>query len=400
MRMRLPLLLLAVLVLPVTALAKPITLKFPRFQVPPHSDREVCSFIKVPLREPFDASATLIVNVGGDKQFVSHHFLLYAYTGSDIAAFPAKGVIADSKACLDFGPSDRSARALLANSQVERKLDALPRGVAQQIVPTGDSVGIIMNTHWINSSDKPKNALVKIKIKPAKRGSVRRYLKPIFEVVANGFIDVAPGEVETVNWSWGPGQLNLGGNILGGGTVPAGPACVYSITSHTHKRGLSFNIDLVRKDGTRTPLLETLDYADPVEIDYTGLGRVPKPILMQVGDRLEYRCKHDNGVTTPVRLGCEEEPGKAPGKSVLAGGFVGGLSTDGAAKRCATPGPSPSECPASDPAYPGRSFTGNCVPANLVFGFTSEDDMCIMPGAYFEPNLDAPGNECDVKLLR
>jgi hypothetical protein len=50
-----------------------------------------------------------------------------------------------------------------------------------------------------------------------------------------------------------------------------------------------------------------------------------------------------------------------------------------------------------DPDRPTRSLTGNCVPANLVFGFLSEDDMCILPGYYYDANPDAPaGKECEL----
>jgi Copper type II ascorbate-dependent monooxygenase, C-terminal domain len=407
MRMRRPVLVLALglLALPVVAGArgKTLTLKFPRFEVPPHSDREVCTFIKLPMRKAYDAASTLIANLGGDQTFVSHHFLMWQYTGADMAGFPAKGQVVDGKACLDFGPSDRNSRLLLANSQVKKKFDQLLPGLAQRIEPTAaaagapaDSVGLILNTHWINGSDRPHRASVKIRVRPAKSGTVRRYLKPIFGVTANGFIDVGPGEVKTVGWSWGPGVPDFGAAFLGGATPPTGPACVYSLTTHTHKRGKLFEVNLVRKSGERTPLLETLDYSDPTQVDYNGVGRTPPPFLVSPGDVVEYKCTHDNGVTTPMRLGCEEEPGKTPGQVV-----VKVLPrTDGAAKTCKTEGPDATECPATDPAYPGRTFTGNCVPANLVFGFTSNDDMCIMPGAYFDPNPDAPaGSECDLSLL-
>ena len=53
------------------------------------------------------------------------------------------------------------------------------------------------------------------------------------------------------------------------------------------------------------------------------------------------------------------------------------------------------ECPPTDAAYPGRTFTGNCVQARIVFGFTSEDEMCILPGYYYDADMTAPpGAEC------
>ena len=77
-----------------------------------------------------------------------------------------------------------------------------------------------------------------------------------------------------------------------------------------------------------------------------------------------------------------------PGVDAATALFTG-HGTTGAAKRCETD----ADCPATDPAYPGRSFTGKCVPANLVFGFTSDDDMCIMPGAWYPANA---AGSCDL----
>src|SRR5712692_8931431 len=101
---------LGVLVAPPVASArhaKPINLKFPRFTVPPRSDREVCTFVKLRRSDAFDAAGTLIVNHGNKKDFTSHHFLLYAYSGTQLDAFAQfQGKIVDSKACLDIGPLD------------------------------------------------------------------------------------------------------------------------------------------------------------------------------------------------------------------------------------------------------------------------------------------------------
>jgi hypothetical protein len=399
-----PLAVLALLALadPLPAAAgRTIKLKFPRFDVPARSDREVCTFVRLPLKRPYDASGTLIVNIGGAESFTSHHLLAYAYTGNDMEGFPADGVVVESSACLDFGPADRNSRVLLATSQTPKRLDRLPRGLAQRITPTvaGDgrsTLGIVLNSHWINGSDRSRSASVKVKLLPAKRGTVRRYLKPIFEPVACGLIAVPPGEERTVGFSWAPGRPDLGALFFGGAPPPPGPACVEQITSHTHKRGKRFTIELVRAGGQRTKLLENLDYSDPPQATFDGQHGNPAPIFVTPKDRLEYACVHDNGMTNAPRLGCEEVPGEAPGQAVIAR-FP---ATDGAAKRCAQEGPAPAECPGTDPAFPGRSFTGNCVKANLVFGFTSDDEMCIMPGAYFDANPDAPpGRECDLTLL-
>jgi hypothetical protein len=385
----------ALAVAPPAHARRTVSLRFPKFEVPPRSDREVCTFVALPTDKPFDIEATRIVNVGLRRDFTTHHFLLWAYQGKDLASFPPEGQIVDGKACLDFGPTDTNQRALIAGSQSPKLTTTRLKGTAQQIKPTVDAsgrsrIGLILNSHWINSSDRPQKASVKIKLMAAKKHTVRQYLLPLFDVIANGFIFVPPHQVKEETWTWRPGGFDVPFG-LGGGVVPDGPACVVGITSHMHKRGKLFTVNLMDGDQAHEPaLLETDSYSDPPQVDF-----VPQPMLVTKEQGLRYTCKHDNGVTTDVKLGCEEKPGVAPGVSVITAIFSGD-PTAGAAKRCSAVGPAPSECPATDPKYPGRTFTGNCVEANLVFGFTSDDDMCILPGAFYPAN--AQGN-CDLSGL-
>jgi hypothetical protein len=79
-----------------------------------------------------------------------------------------------------------------------------------------------------------------------------------------------------------------------------------------------------------------------------------------------------------VRLGCEETPGVPPGKSILDSFAGGGDPYEGASKWCRTD---------ADCAGFG---TGRCVPANLVFGELADDDMCILPGLFYECPATGP----------
>ena len=375
----------ALAVTPAAHARRTIKLKVPRFVVPPRSDREVCTFVRLPMRKTFDLGGSVIANVGNNSTFTSHHFLIWVYNGTDLNAFPPKGQLVDSKACLDFGPTDTNRRTLIGGSQQPFLQVRLPEGLGQQIEPTvsGDqrAAGIILNSHWINGSNAPQRAAVKIKLMAAPKHSVRQYVLPLFDVVANGFIDVPPGQKTSVHWDWRPKGLDFGGS-LGGGAFPKGPACVTSLTSHMHKRGTLFTIEFLDgstvvgcgPQGTATCLTAT-DYADPPQIPFDP------PLLVNVGQGLRYTCTHANGADgRPIKMGCEEQPGVPPGVSAFTALFSH-RGVSGAAKRCETD---------ADCAGFG---TGKCVPANLVFGFTSDDDMCIMPGAWYPVN--AAGN-CDL----
>ena len=393
---------------PPAAAKRTIRMRVPSFVVQPHTDREVCTFVPVPMKEQFNFQKSVVVNVGGDKHFTTHHFLAWVYTGTSVDGFPKRGEIVDSKACLDFGP-DPNARTLIAGAQAVKLVTTFGEGLAQQLTPTASGsgkqvLGIILNSHWINSGDKPKRAAVKLTLVAAKPHTVRRFVLPIFEVTANAYIGVAPGQQSSEHCYWGPGSAKFGqGTSIGGGSVPDknATACVVGITSHMHKRGVLFTVDLVKSTPTRpvntlcfTPpneevlsadLLRTTQYTDPPQVSLMGNGG---GMAIHPGEFLRYTCTHDNtgaDAQRPVKMGCEVTPGVAPGASifslVLKGLTFDEATRQAAARRCS-----------SDADCAGFG-TGKCVPANLAFGFTSDDDMCIMPGGYYD--ADASGN-CDV----
>src|SRR5262245_51476575 len=381
---------------PLAEAKRSYTVKVPTFEVPAGKNREICVFVPIRSKDPLDLGeiriANRIADHGKSGVFATHHLIVYAYHGPLDAV--TAGEVKDDTACLNFGRGRPSDLSIVATSQGVNSRWVTPTGTALKLAPETDPagkpvVGLVLNSHWINGDSKPRRARAKVTLITRKSKEVVRELKPIFEVVANGFIDVPPGQVRKVGWDWGPGRLNLGGFLGGSGYPEGNGACVTMLIGHTHKRGTLFTADLVDTAGNRSRLYEQTDYADPRARLYSP------PIYITSGQRIAYECTHDNAAHP--RLGCEEQPGVAPGESVLdAVAKSRSLANpSGAAKLCTTEGPNPTECPPTDPAYPDHTYTGNCVQANLVFGFTSEDDMCILPGYYYDPNPDAaPGQEC------
>ena len=384
--------LLAVLVL----LASPafagrkIKLHVPPYDVPPNSDREICTFVRLPVHKPLDLGGTIIDNRPVSEHSTSHHFIIYSYNGADMDELAAKfeGKVVDSKACLDFAPKDPSSLHFIGGAQTPYQHQSFGRGLALQLSPaptvagapkSAKAIGLVLNSHWINSTSETQHVSVTVTLEPPKH-KVKKHLAPIFEVLANGFLDVAPGQVHKTGGAWGPGSTDIGVSF-GGVASPKGPACVTMITGHMHRRGKLFTVDYVHPAGTDR-LYSNEAYSDPPQRLF------PKPMLVSPGETLKYECTHDNGVTTDVKMGCEETAGVVPGRSIVeqfVGGHVSGSSISGAAKRCATD---------ADCAGFG---TGRCVQANLVFGFTSDDDMCILPGYYYDAKTAGrPGHECDL----
>ncbi len=378
--------------------ARTLHVRFPRVSIPPGANTELCVLVRIPRTTSFDLGSWTIRHHGTGSTYGPLHFLVYAYTGDHLAAFgDARGQIVASRGCLDLGPPDRDQRQLIASGASPRNRGALLRGVALALDPVPDApggapagLGLVLDLEWVNSSTKARNASASLTLERARPKDVHRRAHFIFSRGAEETLLVPPGERGSSEVgqpayvaTWGPG--------LPGG--PTGAACVVSLSGHLHKRGRFLGVDLI--DGSGVVENPTGGPANPFEpgrthyfaaLDYTDSGELhPIPArLVPEGHALHHACWADNGATTAVRLGCEEQAGVVPG------------AVGTPAKPCGVATPASPDCPASDPGYPSRTFTGACVAANLVAGPTPDDEVCILTGAYFDAVAGAQsGAECD-----
>jgi hypothetical protein len=191
---------------------------------------------------------------------------------------------------------------------------------------------------------------------------------------------------------WGTGV------VTDGAGPPAGDACVMWLTGHMHKRGIYFSVDHEGADGTvQNPAGGPVDPYDPLRgshlfaaVDFTDPGAfgISRPFPLPAGEKLRYGCRYANGTSNPMRLGCAE--------SAAPPGRPAGEAMGGPAKPCRIAIANSPECPVTDPAYPDRTFTTECRPANLVAGPTPDDEVCALAGFYYDA---APGGGCDVSRL-
>src|SRR5262249_2542362 len=153
------------------------------------------------------------------------------------------GEVKDSTACLNFGSGKPSDLSIVATSQGVHSRWVMPQGTALKLTPDDSGgkpvVGLVLNSHWSNGDSVSHCARARSTLMTKKPKDVKRELKPIFEVVANAFIEVPPGQTKTVGYRWAPGNAGLGqyGSFLGGTAAPDGPACVTMLVGHMHKRG-------------------------------------------------------------------------------------------------------------------------------------------------------------------
>ena len=422
-------LLLALLYIPILAHAKsrPIRLRSPRLVVPARGETELWTAFRIPRDTPLDIAGFVVKNRGANATVASHHARVYAGASESVTVSGRRLLHRWSGSFGHYGEA-----MLIGGAQSAEKKLLLDPGLAlrvQPVVPPGrrskrKEVWVFLDSHWINGSNADRGVHVELTLILAPPHTVKRTLQPIFEVAANVGLSVAPHTIRSTEDSttsvnavlaglnaaplvdaWGPG-VNV--DLLRASSaqetpMPSGPVCLYYLTAHMHKRGRLFGVDFIESDGPvrngapestpenpfepgRHHLFVSRLWEDPADYFFRP-GRLISP-----GQRIHYACWEDNGVTTRVRYSCGVAGGTAPGATLLAQS----LFSDYPPSSCSQPQENSSEC-ASESAVGGP----DCVEANLTFGQgAADDEMCILPGAYYEPNFGAPaGHECDLALL-
>jgi hypothetical protein len=191
-----------------------ITIRMPAFDVPPHSNRETCTFVPVPSREPVNVIDVIFTNLAAKGSFVTHHAIAYVYVDDLAPLGDIERKVVDDPICVTFGGGGAGKLQTLALAQGRKARFPTPSGTAFRLTPGTlangkQALGLIINAHWINATDKVKRARAKVKLKLAKDSDVKRHLKPIFEAVAAAMIKVPPGRTRTAEYRWAPGNPGL-----------------------------------------------------------------------------------------------------------------------------------------------------------------------------------------------
>ena len=357
-----------------------LKLRFPSLSIPARTNPEACALVRVATTAPFDVASIEIRHRGVGGRFAVQHFLVHLYTGEQLGEFEAaRGRVVPSRGCLDLGPSDRDRRQLIASGTLAHSRSTFPPGVALRLTPVPDTpggppagLGFTLDGEWVNGTPRTRRASALVVLRRARPKKVTRIALPFADRSAEAGLLVTPGEVASTealaagrDAAWGPGR-------------PGGPdtgACVLMVTGQMHKRGRFLGVDLIGADGTlENPAGGAPNPFEPGRshlfgaLDWTDEGALVRlhPLVLDMGQALHYACWDDNGAMRVPRLGCEEMSGVPPGQ-------VGAP-----AKPCTDD----TQCPPTDSAYPGRTFTGVCRPANLVAGPTPEDEVCRLDGIY------------------
>jgi hypothetical protein len=369
-----------------------VKLKVGPFPIEAKRDREICKAVRVPGVGGLEiVSAQARSRISNRGETGSHHLAVYAYNGADGAAFP--DTLTDDPGCNGFGPDDfYSPRVFVAGSGGETRRGnwsvttiAWP-GDLTQVVPesagTTDAI-IVVNSHYFNNAGKTGKGIVKLKLKLRPLTPGKRVLRQIVHVDASRDIFVPPGATGSVTDTFqADGAPNPNSE---GGTNPPGDVCLFTVSTHMHKRGTLFTIGW-EQDETETPLLAWPDDLHPG----TGFRPGPQRGLLKAYTaengfpRIRYRCEYANGTDgVEVKRGCEEEAGVTPGISWAEGELLGMSALETHATPC---GLDAVNCDGAA-----------CVDANLVFGPLSDDDMCVLTAFVYDPIPGVADDEaCDL----
>ena len=369
-----------------------VKLKVGPFPIEAKRDREICQAIRVPGVGGLEiVSAEVRSRISNRGDTGSHHLVVYGYNGADVAAFP--DALTDDPGCNGFGPDDfYSHRVFVAGSGGETRRGnwsvttiAWPGDLTQVVPATAgtNDVIIVVNSHYFNNAPKTAKGLVKVKLKLRPLAPGKRVLRQVVHVDASRDIFVPPGATGSVTSTFqADGAPNLNSE---GGTNPPGDVCLFTVSTHMHKRGTLFTIDW-EQDETATQLLAWADYLHAGTVIRPGPQRgLLKAYTAENGfPRIRYRCDYANGTNgVEMKYGCEEESGVTPGISWAEGETLGISSLETHATPC---GKDAVNCNGAA-----------CVDANLVFGPLSDDDMCVLTAFVYDPLAGVPDDQaCDL----
>jgi hypothetical protein len=372
-----------------------VKLKVGPFPIEAKRDREICQAIRIAGIGGMEiVSAESRSRLSNRADTGSHHLVVYGYQGADAGAFPDD--LTDDPGCNGFGPADfYSQRVFVAGSGGETRRGNWTvttigwPGDLTQVVPatagTDDAV-FVVNSHYFNDAEKAAKGIVKVKLKLRPLTPGKRVLRQVVHIDASRDIFVPPGGTGSVTSTFqADGAVNPNSE---GGTNPTGDVCLFTVSTHMHKRGALFTLDWEQNDAS-TRLLAWPDYVHPGTVIRPGTSRgLLKAYTAESGfPRIRYACDYANGTAGyEVKRGCEEEPGVTPGMSWAEGEALGLSPLETHAKPCGNEGVNCAGKP--------------CVDANLVFGPLSDDDMCVLTAFVYDPLPGVADDQaCDLRTI-
>lgn len=235
-----------------------LQLHLPPFTVGPRREREIFYFGGQPFAD-LGVDDVYVKQIDIHMLDSSHHFILYRYIGNQN---PPPGVRSGS---LNVGQN-----RLVVGAQRAFKSFAFPDGVGMRFP---SDAKFDLNSHYVNlNGEESLQAEVYVNIFFAEPDEITTVVEPIFDF--GGDIRVPPNQTTTAD-----GAFPNNGGV-------AQETHVYSLSSHTHRHGVRFEVWKSDRDGDIERVLDNLDWDDP---EYRTFD---PPLVLERGQRLRYRATY------------------------------------------------------------------------------------------------------------
>lgn len=260
---------------PLTPPGQGIQLHLRPFAIDPGKEREIFVYGKINTSDTLYVTRVEIKMRGG-----SHHFILYKYFGNDLVEGQQRDLYSAINEELF-----RSGREYMIGAQTPYLAYDLPAGVAMPLAP---DQGFDLNSHYVNKGSDIISGEVFVNLFTAPKIDTLRIAKPIF----NNFIGFTlPARQKTT---------------ITRTTIYNRSIKIFSLSSHTHKRGESFKIFLVGGSYDGTLVYENHSWDHPPNVTFPSAA-FPRLIEIEPGWGYRIEVVYNNETERIIRFGLTSE---------------------------------------------------------------------------------------------
>jgi len=237
------------------------------FWLEPFEEVERCWFIQADLNMPANVTSMRVVGRPG----LHHSIILKTDSVFDEHIEDCFGI----PLSLIYNPTGLPEPMLITSTQVWDETLAFPPGVG---MPIRGGQQLVVNFHYLNSTDEPAPAELWLNLEFAETGEVNEFAYGF--IYGNiGGIDIPPQSRQSLTTTCNMPKANL-----------------FSLTPHLHQKGSKFEAWLDRPDGMQ-PLVSDEGWFDPDTVSYSP------SVAMESSDDLRFTCTWDNDTDESVDFG-------------------------------------------------------------------------------------------------
>lgn len=234
----------------------------------PGTDIEYCQWITVPVDREQD-----VLSVIGSQSRGGHHAVLYASTRTNVP-------VGDSHVCTEDDMISFSFLGAIGAEGTATDITGLPDGLYFRL---RKGLSLVINTHYLNASQSEIEGQAVLDVKFAEPSPEHR-VADLFANNGAGFV-IEPGATGSYDANC---ELKQDMQFA-------------MLTNHMHEFGTAAMSEIVKKDGTRVPVIRDDVWRDEQKFNpvYARFS-LAQPLTAAAGDVFHTRCTWKNTTSTPL----------------------------------------------------------------------------------------------------